>query len=245
MFDYSLLFVVALWDYYRQTKDKEALEDLWETARTQIALALKQVGDDGIVRDSDKMGWCFLDWSLELNKQAGAQGVLLYALKNAIAIAEELKQDKDADCLKETYALYQKAAKNYFYDEEKQLFISGECRQISYASQVWLILAGAVSIEEGRAMLDKLDELKPEKGMVSPYMNHHYVEALLMCGKKDQAMDYMKYYWGGMINHGADTFWELYNPENPAESPYGSSIVNSYCHAWSCTPTYLLRKYFN
>ena len=94
-------------------------------------------------------------------------------------------------------------------------------------------------------LLDKLDELKPEKGMVSPYMNHHYVEALLMCGKKDQAMDYMKYYWGGMINHGADTFWELYNPENPAESPYGSSIVNSYCHAWSCTPTYLLRKYFN
>ena len=80
-------------------------------------------------------------------------------------------------------------------------------------------------------------ELKPEKGMVSPYMNHHFVEALLMCGKKDQAMEYMKYYWGGMLSHGADTFWELYNPENPAESPYGSSIVNSYCHAWSCTPT--------
>ena len=75
--------------------------------------------------------------------------------------------------------------------------------------------------------------------------SHHFVEALLMCGKKDQAMEYMKYYWGGMISHGADTFWELYNPENPAESPYGSSIVNSYCHAWSCTPTYLLRKYFN
>ena len=68
-------------------------------------------------------------------------------------------------------------------------------------------------------MLDKLDELKPEKGMVSPYMNHHYVEALLMCGKKDQAMEYMKYYWGGMISHGADTFWELYNPEKPGRIP--------------------------
>ena len=64
-------------------------------------------------------------------------------------VAEELKQDKDADCLKETYALYQKAAKNYFYDEEKQLFISGECRQISYASQVWLILGGVVDAKEG------------------------------------------------------------------------------------------------
>lgn len=73
MFDYSLLYVVALWDYYKQTKDKEALRDLWETARTQISLAQKRV-DNGIVRDRDVLGWCFLDWSLELNKQAGAQG---------------------------------------------------------------------------------------------------------------------------------------------------------------------------
>ena len=100
------------------------------------------------------------------------------------------------------------------------------------------------SAEEGAEILDKVIALNPEKGMVSPYMNHHFVEALLKCGKKEQAMDYMKYYWGGMLSHGADTFWELYNPENPAESPYGGSIVNSYCHAWSCTPTYLLRKYF-
>ena len=137
------------------------------------------------------------------------------------------------------------AVRKYLLDEETGLFVSGDERQINYANQVWMILAGAVSEEEGAKMLDKLAELNPEKGMVSPYMNHHYVEALLMCGKKEQAMEYMKYYWGGMLSHGADTFWELYNPENSAESPYGSSIVNSYCHAWSCTPTYLLRKYFN
>ena len=71
-----------------------------------------------------------------------------------------------------------------------------------------MILAEAVSGEEGAEILDRLVELKPEKGMVSPYMNHHFVEALLKCGKKEQAMDYMKYYWGGMLSHGADTFWE-------------------------------------
>ena len=74
------------------------------------------------------------------------------------------------------------AVRKYLLDEKTGLFVSGEEKQINYASQVWLILAGAVSIEEGSAMLDKLDELKPEKGMVSPYMNHHYVEALLLCG---------------------------------------------------------------
>ncbi len=35
----------------------------------------------------------------------------------------------------------------------------------------------------------------------------------------------------------------LFDPERPDYSPYGSPIVNSCCHAWSCTPVYLIRKY--
>ena len=48
-----------------------------------------------------------------------------------------------------------------------------------------------------------------------------------------------------MAELGADTFWELYNPKNPDESPYGGTIVNSYCHAWSCAPAYFLRRYYS
>ena len=169
MFDYSLLYVVALWDYYKQTKDKEALRDLWETARTQISLAQKRV-DNGIVRDRDVLGWCFLDWSLELNKQAGAQGVLLYAMQSAIAIAQELRENRDAECLKGTYEVYRKAAKAYFYDEKKGLFVSGENRQISYASQVWLILGGVVDSEEGLRILHNVAADREALEMVTPYM---------------------------------------------------------------------------
>lgn len=56
--------------------------------------------DNGIVRDRDVLGWCFLDWSLELNKQAGAQGVLLYAMQSAIAIAQELRENRGCRMLK-------------------------------------------------------------------------------------------------------------------------------------------------
>ena len=78
--------------------------------------------------------------------------------------------------------------------------------------------------------------------MVTPYMYHNYVDAPISAGEKDKALDVLSAYWGGMLNEGADTFWELYNPENPNESPYGGTIVNSYCHAWSCAPAYFLRK---
>ena len=81
-------------------------------------------------------------------------------------------------------------------------------------------------------------------GMVTPYMDHHDVQALIDIGRKVQAPDVLRTYWGGMANEGADTFRERYNPENPNESPYGGTIVLSDCHAWNCAPAYFLRKYF-
>ena len=72
---------------------------------------------------------------------------------------------------------------------------------------------------------------------------HHYIQALIDCGLKEDGKKVMLSYWGGMIQSGADTFWELYNPNNPQETPYGGKAVNSYCHAWSCTPAYFIRKY--
>ena len=105
-----------------------------------------------------------------------------------------------------------------------------------------MILGGAVEGEEASLLLSRLEHaplLKP----VTPYMMHHYVEAAILCGRKDLALDMLKRYWGKMAEEGADTFWELYDPEDPSASPYGGTIVNSFCHAWSCAPAYFLRKY--
>jgi hypothetical protein len=75
-----------------------------------------------------------------------------------------------------------------------------------------------------------------------PYLYHYVVESMLKCGMKKEARDLIESYWGGMVKAGADTFWEVYDPSNPFLSPYGDARVNSYCHAWSCTPAYLLRQ---
>lgn len=210
----------CLYLFAGQTKDNGQVS---ACAYRQMEIAKEQFDENGLMKNGDGF-WGFIDWTEGLNKQSAMQGVYIYCAKKVQKIAELLGDTEKAEGLKKEAEAKTASAKKYLFDEKIGLFVSGE---------------------EGAEILDRLVELKPEKGMVSPYMNHHFVEALLMCGKKDQAMEYMKYYWGGMISHGADTFWELYNPKNPAESPYGSSIVNSYCHAWSCTPTYLLRKYFN
>ncbi|MDO4274040.1 MAG: cellobiose phosphorylase [Eubacteriales bacterium] len=240
-FDYSLFFVPVLYDYYMESGDEDTLKELWPCAKRQIELASQEFGTTHVVREMEAND-CFLDWKAGLDKQAGAQAVYIYCVRRGACLARILGCTDEASRLEREAEEKAAAAMKYLWDGTKGMFISGRDRQISYASQVWMVLAEVVKGKEARELLNRLDEEKPEMGMVTPYMNHHYVEALLLCGEEKKALDYIKYYWGGMVEGGADTFWELYNPENREESPYGSRIVNSYCHAWSCTPAFLLRK---
>ena len=241
MFDYSLLFVPTLLDYYEATGDLKTLSELWPVAYRQIELAQDRFDASGLIRDSDVLGWCFTDWNLKLNKQASAQGTYLYCEKAAKRIAELLHDADAASRIEADYAQKRGAALRYLYDAEQGVFISGEARQVSVASQVWMILGGASADAQILFRAEKTDGVI---GMVTPYMYHHYVQALIDTGRRADALNTLRAYWGGMAKEGADTFWELYNPENPNESPYGGTIVLSYCHAWSCAPAYFLRKYF-
>ena len=77
---------------------------------------------------------------------------------------------------------------------------------------------------------------------VTPYLYHYVVEGLLAAGLRRDARTMLENYWGGMVQAGADTFWEVYDPAQPLSSPYGDIHINSFCHAWSCTPAYFLRS---
>lgn len=243
IFDYSLFFIPTLLDYYIATDDRETVEDLLSIARRQIEISRKYFDENHLVKDSDELGWCFLDWKLTLNKQTGAQGVYIYCEKALIALYQKLGETETA---KEFILDVQQkitAAKSYLFDIKKGLFVSGEQRQISFASQAWAVLAGIFDDEQNRKILQKVQEQSDAVPMVTPYMYHHFIEALVKCGCKEEAYSMMIGYWGAMVEDGADTFYELFNPENPNESPYGSPIVNSYCHAWSCTPVYFMKQY--
>ena len=120
---------------------------------------------------------------------------------------------------------------------------SGEDRQLSLMSQAWMVKAGVLNPTEGKkAIITALDDdatVMPG----TPYATHYLIDAMLQCGMDELAENYLTDYWGGMVNKGADTFWEAYNPDNDFISPYNFHPLNSYCHAWSCTPVYFIYTY--
>jgi alpha-L-rhamnosidase len=238
--DYAALYAAAVLDYAKATGDWNTAVDLWPAVRKQMELLSAYVGPDGIFA-APARSWVFIDWSGALDRTAAMPGTFVYSLRQAMELASHCGAPDEAAKYQQTIARMTAAARGAFFDSSRQVFVSGPKRQVSWASQAWMALAGiATSAEAAQALrivVAQTDAVRPG----APYLYHYVAEAMLRCGLKTEARQLVETYWGGMVKAGADTFWEVYDPSNADLSPYGSVLVNSYCHAWSCTPAYLLR----
>ena len=155
----------------------------------------------------------------------------------------KIANDKEIRKYQDKLTLISDYAKNNLYNAEKNMFVTNG-DEYNIASQVWMVLAHVMDDETNqKIMKTAIHELFLIKNIATPYMYHHIVEAIFEAGLKEEAVQLMKDYWGKMLSLGADTYWEAFDPDQTDYSPYGSPIVNSYCHEWSCTLVYLLSKY--
>jgi len=239
--DYTALFAPAVLEYLEASGDRATAEDLWPLVLKQLDFTLEPVNGEGLLV-TPKSWWCFIDWHATLDKQASEHAVVLFGLKATRRLAEKLGKADEVAFIPEAVARMERAARERLWDETQGLFVSGPRREVSWASQAWMVLAGVPTAEQAKRAMSGVIRHPTAARPVTPYMYHYVVEALQAAGLGDDADRLMRGYWGGMVRKGADTFWEAYDPDNDRLSPYGSHLMNSYCHAWSCTPTYLLRR---
>lgn len=241
--DYAMFYVCTLCDYFEHTGDRETAQDLLAVCKGQMQAFANVLDEKGIV--VNQPGWfAFIDWNKGLQKLTALQGVYLYTLEKFAAMLKALG-DEEAAAYAQQLTKIRQASYNHLFDEKTGLFINEtDGYNKSVHSQVFMILGGVIGDEQGRkalmTMLRDPEACQPN----TPYMQHYVVEAMLKLGMVQEAKKYMTAFWGGMVEAGADTFWEAYVPGDPDFSPYGDHLVDSLCHAWSCTPTYLIRKIF-
>jgi len=239
--DYAALFNVTLADYVEATGDVATGRDLWPVAKRQLEIIGRDIDADGKYVDPGNM-WIFIDWSQPLHKHAAIQGVLIYAAKATMTLARRLGHASEAADLEARIPRMIAAARRDYWDAKRRVFVSGPQKQISWASQTWMAIAGVSSRAESAAALHTAIADPNAVRPVTPYLYHYVVEGLLAAGLPKEARVMLEKYWGGMVEAGADTFWEVYDPMQPLSSPYGDIHINSFCHAWSCTPSYFLRS---
>ena len=239
--DYNMMYVNSLCDYYNHMGDEETFRDLYPFARSLMDAARAAIGDDGLL--DVPIDDIFIDWCEGLKKRTALEGVYLYTLENWAKTLKILGYPEADECSRqlETGRAH---ARERLFDKEKCAFINDvDDYQHSVHATSWMVLGGVVEGDEARrAMLDVIaseGSVKP----FTPYMHHYAVDALFKAGLTDEAEEYIRRIWGGMVALGADTFFEAYVPGEPEFSPYDDKKVNSMCHAWSCTATYFIRKY--
>lgn len=243
MLDYAALFGPTLADYYHATEDSDTADQLLELAINQLEIiGTHYVDEQGFFHVPEKP-FCFVDWQKGLDKQAAMQGIIIYSCRQVIALADKLDRRESCQSLKRLMEKMLISAKT-FWDETQQCFTSGPEQQLSWASQIWLALADVTSREKQQQALTTIMNHPDAVPPMTPYLYHYMVSALVHCQLSTLAKSLVLEYWGIMAEGGIDTFWEAFSPSDYATSPYGSKHINSYCHAWSCTPAYFIRHNF-
>ena len=83
--------------------------------------------------------------------------------------------------------------------------------------------------------------------ITTPYFKFFELDVRGKCGELDKVWESIRSYWGGMLERGALTFWEQFDPRQDAPEQYamyGDPFGKSLCHAWAASPVYLLGRYF-
>lgn len=245
--DYAALFANILLEYAEASGDWETAKDLWPIARHQADILRRYVDDRWLFIDPGSW-WIFIDWKDGLQKQTAMHGVSICGFQATASLAQHLGYTAEEQQLSAWADKMRIAARRHLLCPQKKLFFSTpdagatDASQISWASQAWMILAkvveGDCAMDVMRTLLNCPDAIRP----AGPYLWHYVIEAMLSAGMKAEAVSLMRDYWGGMLARGADTFWEVYDPDQPYLSPYKNHIMNSYCHAWSCTPAWFIRR---
>ena len=109
------------------------------------------------------------------------------------------------------------------------------------------ILAGVAEKETyptlWQSVLSHADDTGPQAQTISPYFNNYLLQAMAQTGHRREALNWMRAYWGGMLDEGATSFWEAYDRRWPKLDPHTGLQADgqvgyfvSLAHGWSSGP---------
>ena len=247
--DYSLLWVLGVKEHFDGYGDRDFLELVYPKVCSLLEFCRGRLDNRGFLtaREGD---WVFIDWAdLDKDGPLCAEQMLLCACWEAAAqLSEALGQDGDRyracrDALAEQIdACYWDGELGAYVDS----FTSGR-RHISRQTNLLAIRCGVADAAKTELILNHVIDDPAVPPITTPYFNFFQLDVLAEHGRLDWVMEYIRTYWGGMLDRGAVTFWEEFDPTVTGSEQYdmyGDKFGKSLCHAWAASPVYLLARYF-
>jgi hypothetical protein len=239
--DFTLIWMLTLWDYYWQTGSTEALLTHHAQVQRSLGYFRKQTNPRTGLLMHDPRYWLFLDWT-ELFRDGSSTVYnlwLLITLDKLAQLYRKAGQPKEATRL-EIWAAKLRKALERLIDRHGLMrdgvdFKGKIVPETSIHAQTLAIQAGLKGLKTQLA-LDRVllpfirGESKP-KAVPSAYWLTYVFSVLIDHGYVTDVLLYIKAFWTPMVAHG--TTWEGFYTRRGGES----------CsHAWSAHPLYHLMQ---
>ena len=233
---WSGFFGLAFLDHYALTGDREFLAELWPALRRLLKWAIGQMESNTVYLIGDPPdGGTFDSWMAreKVRFSAWSNFPFYLLLQRSAALAEPEEASRYAQAADRMAA----AIRDYLVDENGlcATYPRGDSRaQVDTAYLLW---SGILRHPDGKGTADAMfaPSLTP---ITSPFHGLFVSEAAFRHGEDHAALDFIRRYWGSMLERGATTFWEHYQESWP--KGFCTAAGMSLCHGWSAGPTYSL-----
>lgn len=252
--DYTFYWFMSIYDYYLYSGDKTFLQQNYPRMQSMMAYCLSRRNQNGLMEGMPG-DWLFIDWAAGLSKKGelSFEQLLLCRSLETMALCAAIANDTKGGA--EYQQLATSLRKQYFelyWNSSRQALVHSridgkQTENVTRYANMFAIFFDYFS-EEQKQMVKKSVLLNDTiQKITTPYMRFYELEALCAMGEQGYVLNQMRDYWGGMLQLGATSFWEEYDPsKNGAEhfAMYGRPFGKSLCHAWGASPIYLLGKYY-
>lgn len=252
--DYSLYWFIGIYDYYLFSGDEDFIKNFYPRMVSLMDFCLDRRNESGMMEGLPG-DWIFIDWADGLSKEGEVsfEQLLLARSLEAMALSAEIAGDQEG---KEKYQILADALRDklfeVFWSEEKKALmhqrVDGEVLDtITRYANMFAIFFDYFSDEQKNAVKEHVLLNEEIQKITTPYMRFYELEALCAMGEQAFVLEEIRDYWGGMLDLGATSFWEKYDPQESGEEHlemYGRPYGKSLCHAWGASPIYLFGKYY-
>ena len=253
--DYTFYWFMSVREYYLYTGDRMFLEQIYDRMVSLMDFAIGRLDANG--RPHDRPGdWMFIDWAPEeLHNTGGVtsfEQMLLVEALEALAEVTETIGRGDASAYRARAAKLRAEVVPLFWNAEKGALLhllkdDGTLDpQLTRYPNMFGLAWGYFDAAQRESVLKNVIFNDAVMKIQTPYMRFYELEALCRLDLRKRVLDEVRAYWGGMLDEGATSFWELYNPEEKGAAKYamyGRPFGKSLCHAWGASPLYLFGRY--
>ncbi|MFD0714680.1 alpha-L-rhamnosidase C-terminal domain-containing protein [Paenibacillus sp. GCM10027626] len=250
--DYTLYWFLSLHDYYLYSGDVAFIRSSYPKLISLMEFCLNRCNEAGMLEGYPE-DWVFIDWApMERRGELAAEQLLLCrSLEAAALFAGEVGDSEKKARYSELAAQLKETIFRLFWDDEQGGLIHGRHegelnRQLLKYPSIFAARFDYLNEGQRVAVREKVLKNDTVQQINTPFMRFFELDALCLLGEHDHVFQEIRQYWGGMLDLGATTFWEEYDPDLPAElqyDMYGDKFRKSLCHAWGAAPIYLIGKY--